>query len=696
MFRAKPWISFVIMTGAAAAPHEISFLHRESPTGVEVEAGFAGRPDAHGVLRQYLVRAPRFRVATYVAAFQKYNAEGRRKDAWPDGANRFQPLAIHDFRDLNSGGVYLLMERESGGYLALLPLTGPNTAAWFSSAGGDLALNVGTLGTGEVRGDLPLVAWAESADPYDAARQVWETALAHPLIGHSARMREEKSYPEILRYLGWCSWEEYHHDISESVLTGAVDGIDASGLPVRWLLVDDGHLDISAVPGRPTGQQLLSFQPDPKKLPNGWGPLLQRRRGDGIRWIGVWLNFNGYWKGVAANNRLPGLAGDLAPVPGAGSGSAAVLQPKPGMEHSLAFYNAMLRAYREAGFDFVKVDNQAHNLAWYRGTEQPVATAAANSRALEMTAAFQMDALINCMAHGPVTLFNTRISNVTRSSEDYSLGNLPRAKRHLHNSYANLVWLGQTVWGDHDMFHSDDPVAGEIMAVSKALSGGPVYLSDNPRKFAIERIRPLCFRDGELLRPLAPAVSLPESIFVDPFSEARPYRVIAPLANRSAAIVVYNLTDPEKAVTGFVSPSDYAAANGMMQPRGTEWRVPEEGLLLYDWAAKEAVALRGRHTFPLPAFGGRLFLLCPIRRGWSVIGATGKYLAPAGVEVLSETGTELLLRVRESGPVAIWQRESAAVLKSPDCPVRRLADHLWQADAGGDRNALVRIDRVGR
>ena len=117
-------------------------------------------------------------------------------------------------------------------------------------------------------GDLPLLAWARSADPYDACRNVWEAALRHPLVRQSTRLRETKRYPEAFRYLGWCSWEEYRSKIDEKTLLDAVDSIEAAGLPVRWLLVDNGYVDEE---GRRPGRLSAEFQ-IPARMGSAAGP----------------------------------------------------------------------------------------------------------------------------------------------------------------------------------------------------------------------------------------------------------------------------------------------------------------------------------------------------------------------------------------------------------------------------------------
>jgi hypothetical protein len=212
------------------------------------------------------------------------------------------------------------------------------------------------------------------------------------------------------------------------------------------------------------------------------------------------------------------------------------------------------------------------------------------------------------------------------------------------------------------MFHSSHEGVGRIMAVSKAMSGAPVYLSDPPEAFVADFIRPLCYADGELLRPLAPAAPLPDSVFIDPLREEKPYRVAAPLAGGSAAVVVYNLFGKGSAsatLQASVTAADYANAGGMTQPFKGKRQLPAEGLVVYDWQTGKAQKLGDAYTFELAGFADRLVHLCPIRNGWAVVGRTDKYLSPSAVEVRSVSDTQLELRLVETGPLAVWSGKGA-------------------------------------
>ena len=278
-----------------------------------------------------------------------------------------------------------------------------------------------------------------------------------------------------------------------------------------------------------------------------------------------------------------------------------------------------------------------------------------NMQAYQHAVEKHLKGTINCMAHNPVCLFNTAGSNVTRVSQDYKKHDLPGAVRQIQNCYGNLPVIGQTCWGDFDMFHSSDEVSGHVMAVAKAMSGGTIYISDKVSEIAKDRVMPLCYKDGRTLRPVAPPAPLPESLFLDPIGGGEAYRAIAPLANGVAAVVAYNLTDPQREVKGRVGPGDYAHASAMMQPYPGAWAVPREGLVLYDWRAGTAEKLNGERSFTLKDFNDdRFFLLCPVVDGWAVVGRTDKYLSPAAVEVVSRNAGKIVLKMVESGPLAVW------------------------------------------
>src|SRR5574340_1733997 len=553
--------------------------------------------------------------------------------------------------------------------MAVLPLAGSSTMAWLAPEAGRIGLHVGTLGTARVNGPFPAVAWARAADPYSACREVWRLA-----VGPNLQLRGGKKLPEFLHYLGFATWEEYRENYDAQKLIGMMARIHASGVPVRWIQIGMGHHDTKLL-GKV--RMLNSFEPNPQKFPQGWAPVMAARSETGIKWLGVFQALSGFQVGgVHPQNALGAWNESLMPVP------SGAVQPR----NAPPFYDAMLAAVKRHGFAFIKMDFESNNMALYRGTANPVESAVNNQRAYQAAAAKYLEGTINCMAHYPPGIFNTAGSAMTRVAQDYKKGDPRRARDNLYNSYANIPWAGQTVWGDHDMFHSSDTVSASLMSLSKAMSGGTVYLSDAVDAFNKELIAPLCYKDGRMLRPLAPAAPLPESLFIRPAEE--PFRVVAPLENGAAAVVIYNFTDPGKQIEGFAAPRDYEDASVMMQPYRGRLALPKEGLIAYDWRARKAERLSGTVRFAMAPFTGRFLLLCPIENGWSVIGRSDKYLSPAAVRITGRTASTLVLEVPEGGPVAIWT-EGKPICKTAE--FQPAGGGLWTATVPPGQ---VRIERA--
>ncbi len=691
----KPWWGDYIAKGNKQRITDRIELGKLEQSGIKILEGFSGKPSPNGILKRYLLVLPPFSRGCYFSGDHHSGVE------WPDGANRIQPWIFDSLKELGSEnyvrrpsnhprvreGMFLLLKLRDGRYLAITPIAGPLTMTWlYISENGRLVLNFGTLGTAPVSCDAPIFAWSYSDDVYTACRQAWAKAIMCKPLAGSTDFRRNKQFPEVFKYLGWCSWENYWWKIDEKVLTDVVNKIEESKLPIRYLLVDDGHLDAGE------DRKLRSFNPNPEKFPNGWDPLLKLRKEDKIKWMGLWNTTSGYWDTISPENNFgEELNKHLVSIE-----RNRAYVPRNSSESANAFYDAHLGAVKQHGFDFVKVDCQARNICWYLGTDNAVEATNHNLQALELAVKKHTGGIINCMAHSLPCTFNTRYSAVIRCSIDYRVGKIARGKSHLLQSYHNTPWLGQTVWLDHDMFHSSDPAAGRMMAISKAVSGGPVYLSDDPTKFVADFIRPLAYEDGFLLRPIAPAGPLADSIFVDPMRERISYRIIAPLRGGAATVVCYNLFEPtlSEPIGSFVRTEDYIQASAMIQPYPGKWKVPQEGLVVFDWYDQKAWRLEGQYSFELNGFSDRLLHLCPIRDGWAVIGRTDKYLCPAAVEVISSKPGKLKIRLAESGPLGIWLADGI-----PSAKGVKFENHgkgFWEADIKtGQKDMILTIWKIG-
>ncbi|MDF7800835.1 Sip1-related alpha-galactosidase [Pontiellaceae bacterium B1224] len=673
------FVGMVLGFGAlnvSAAPMVTIDFSDEKNHGIYRGENFSAQSE-HGILAEFPIVLPAFERGAYFGGGLGSNFK------WPRLANQMTPWYVYD-NDMSTlfaepfaknpcntigkgaqpQGMFAMYQLESGEYLTLLPLSNGSVMSWLdTSDNGEVKLVLGNFGTGAVSGRIPLMVWAKDPDLYRSLYKAWELALAE--LEGATDWRINKIYPEAFTYLGWCSWEHFRKNIDSDKLVEAAETIENSGLPIRWFLVDDGFQQY--------GKVLQSFAPNPKTFPKGWKPLLDMRKEEKIKWFGLWHSYMGLWDGIKKQNDFGELNNDFIPF-------GKNLGPGKTKEGTQRFYDAFIGSVADYGFDFVKIDNQSLYNNKQKDVDSSVEINSWMTEALENAVKARMpQGMINCMSQGTPQVLGTRYSPVSRVSIDYKLNDLAKAKAHIEQSYVCTLMQGQTVWPDHDMFHSSDPDCGELMAISKAMSGAPIYLSDNPSDFCDAFIRPLAYRDGELLRPLAPGFPLPDSVMTDVYKSGKAFRVIAPLAHRCAAIVTYNLFHPgDKTITTEVTAADYAHASGMMQPYPGPWELPEEGVVCFDWREGTGQKLDKPYPVELNGFSDRLLLLAPIEKGWAVIGARDKYLSPVAVESVNATFQSLELSMVESGPLVIWSAHGMP--KAKGLTARDLGNGFWQFD----------------
>ncbi len=86
----------------------------------------------------------------------------------------------------------------------------------------------------------------------------------------------------------------------------------------------------------------------------------------------------------------------------------------------------------------------------------------------------------------------------------------------MHANAHGGLWFGEFMQPDWDMFHSAHP-RGAFHAAARAVSGGPVYVSDAPDAHDTALLNKLVLSDGRVLRAdVARAAEHPTALFADP------------------------------------------------------------------------------------------------------------------------------------------------------------------------------------
>ncbi|HEX8141151.1 MAG TPA: Sip1-related alpha-galactosidase [Pyrinomonadaceae bacterium] len=565
------------------------------------------------------------------------------------------PAFVSDYRLLSTSNQLLLWRQiEGDNYHLLVPLAGDGM--------------IGEVGVSEINyryefrissssydpkfapRRVPLFAYAASKDPYRLPRETYEAAFE--ASGQYGRLRWQKSYPEVFSWLGWCSWNAYEHGVTEEKILNSVRSLSSKGIPIGFVLVDDGWLSIKA-------DKLVGFNADPQKFPRDLAGLARVLREQyRIAHIGVWHTFQGYWSGVESDSEI-GRAHQLFK----GLDGKALPDPRDGRGES--FYAEWYRRLKEWGFDFVKVDGQGNNIKFTNGLMPLFASGGGEHRNFQEAARkYFSDAgtgderreaglnVINCMEMSLENAYNWRISNIARNSDDYLPDTPQNAKEHTYYNAYNAYWTSNFAYPDWDMFQSHD-AHGAYHAVARSISGGPVYITDKPGMEQPEILRPLAYSDGRLLMLDEPGQVTRDLLLTDVALEPVALKVFGRIARpglSAGMIAAFNVNKSARSVAGKISASDVEGLTNAGASAQTTFAVYQRSKGLASLLGTRQTSL----TFSLDSFGYELFTLAPVKEGVAVFGLLDKYLGPAAVVSQEIAAHQVTVRLREAGEFGAW------------------------------------------
>lgn len=490
----------------------------------------------------------------------------------------------------------LLLLEQDDGVLVLAPLVDPRTGTRASLKGDSGGLSV-RLTSGDptlpVVGGCVLYAIHVEAGDVEGMRR----AMAEVAHHMGVPLREEKDLPEFVDNFGWCTWDAFYKEVDEAKVMEGLQSFRDVGVEPRWMVLDDGWQPVAQLEGD-TGEALTGLGANEKFEGASLSQVVHRAKSEfEIREFLVWHAFQGYWGGVHPQH-LPEYGSKavdhrfdedlLVPFDfEEAAKSWFVEQCAPvDLESIDRFYHDYHRNLSTMGVDGVKVDNQASLEGVGQGGR--VSAMARWHEALEGSVAVHFSGrLINCMSDNNDMLYQSKASNLTRASNDF----FPkRTELHMEHVVVNALfglWWGGLFTPDWDMFHSRHEW-GHFHAVSRAISGGPIYVSDKPGYHEPELLSALTLADGLVSRCESPAV--PGDWFMNPSSD------------EGALYTLVNEHDDCPLVAAF---------NGAYPGEGRKtWRAEGEVAPPRDWSieGEQVVALRYGQTPCLLASGESLSL----------------------------------------------------------------------------------------
>ncbi|HAX94719.1 MAG TPA: hypothetical protein DCY25_12440, partial [Bacteroidales bacterium] len=149
-------------------------------------------------------------------------------------------------------------------------------------------------------------------------------------------------------------------------------------------------------------------------------------------------------------------------------------------------------------------------------------------------------------------------ASVARTSTDFK-PEVPRTHGlHIWINSHTSYWMGEVVLPDWDMFQSGlEGGASTFHAAARAISGGPVYCTDECGKEDFDILRKLSLSDGTIPLCCGYARLCRDSLFVDPGTDCKPVKIFNTNPAGSGVIGVFNCCWQEggnRKVQGTVSP----------------------------------------------------------------------------------------------------------------------------------------------
>ncbi len=441
----------------------------------------------------------------------------------------------------NLRGVLL---KTDGGYLFVLPIC--NDELYCTAAGGNseksIILNICKHCGGYEEINAPCAVFAESQNPYDAVTEAYSSAIQSKLI--DTPLRKDKTYPTMFEYLGWCSWNACYHDVNEKAIIQKADEFREKGLPIRWFMIDDGW-------SKYDGYELESFYADKQKFPDGFAALADKLKNEyKIDYLGIWHSLTAYWFGIKKGSELYEKYKDKLFRTNCG-----VYMPKA--EYAFDFFSEWYEYLKNEKIDFLKIDCQGNLTEFFKG----ISNSCKSVREYQINAdkaahKYFGNNLLACMGIDSINCQSRPYTPIIRNSDDYFPDIEGSFKNHAVMNAYNSVFNRDLYYCDFDMWWTNHNSAVES-AMLRAISGGPVYISDKIGETVGEALLPLADKNGKIYRCDDCARVTEDCLFVDTIKEKKALKLFNVKGN-NGVVALFNLTEDD--ITAYTNARDFGGS----------------------------------------------------------------------------------------------------------------------------------------
>ncbi|KAI5004975.1 hypothetical protein ZWY2020_032218 [Hordeum vulgare] len=465
-------------------------------------------------------------------------------------------------RDVENETQMMVLDRAADRpYVLLLPIVDGAFRASLQSGDDDHVALCLESGSSVVKGSVfrSAVYLHAGDDPFELVREAARVVRAH--LG-TFRLLEEKTPPPIVDKFGWCTWDAFYLKVHPEGVWEGVRGLAEGGCPPGLVLIDDGWQSICHDEDDPAdgaegmnrtaaGEQmpcrLIKFQENHKfrdyKGGLGLGGFVREMKAafPTVEQVYVWHALCGYWGGLRPGT--PGLPPNKVVTPKLSPGLKRTMEDLAvdkivnngvGLvdpEHARELYEGLHSHLQASGIDGVKVDviHLLEMLCEEYGGRVELAKAYFRGLTESVRRHFGGNGVIASMEHcNDFMLLGTEAVALGRVGDDFWCtdpsgdpnGTFWLQGCHMVHCAYNSLWMGSFIHPDWDMFQSTHPCAA-FHAASRAVSGGPIYVSDSVGSHDFALLRRLALPDGTILRCEHHALPTRDCLFLDPLHDGR-------------------------------------------------------------------------------------------------------------------------------------------------------------------------------
>lgn len=473
----------------------------------------------------------------------------------------------------------------------------------------------------------------------------------------TVRLRTEKSAPDFMDYFGWCTWDSFYDLVKGEDIPVGLESFKEGGFVPKLVILDDGwQTTVDKELSR--GQWELSDFIANEKFGYGLKDTVSiAKETYGVEKFFVWHAVLGYWGGVAANVEK---MKKYEPVLNEAVHTDELRETGPkrwesekfpfGMiapEHFAEFYDDYHSYLEGEGIDGVKIDVQSSLEGHAQGRGGRIRVNRMMREGLEQSVNKHFDGnVINCMSCSNDIIYHVKDSNMMRSSGDFVPNEPESHSAHVFANAIHSIWMSPFTICDWDMFQTTHEY-GPFHAAARAISGGPVYVSDRVNEHDFELIRALTDAEGKILRPQQIALPTEDCLFRNPKEDKGLYKIFN--YNKYNSVVGVFAFD-EKVRSTEVSAKDILGTKDEARD------CMRKKYAVYSYKTQQTYVLDEDETITVELGKAEADILtfAEVKDGFAVIGLTEKLNSGGAVKNIEMTTSTIELIVADKGTLLLY------------------------------------------